>query len=98
MENANDNNQGYASILDEPNDVAPAGPAPEPTPTPAPTPAPDTEPATAPVESAQPIVETQPAAEPQPTQYQPLTQTSVAPAPAAANDVSFFLTSFSHRS
>ena len=84
MENANDNNQGYASILDEPNDVAPAGPAPEPTPTPAPTPAPDTEPATAPVESAQPIVETQPAAEPQPTQYQSLTQTSVAPAPAAA--------------
>ncbi|MCQ2568990.1 MAG: hypothetical protein MJ155_01740, partial [Candidatus Saccharibacteria bacterium] len=85
MENANDNNQGYASILDEPNNAAPAGPAPAPEPTPAPAPAPEpapiTEPAAAPVESAQPIAETQPI--PQPTQYQTLTQTSVAPAPAA---------------
>ena len=85
MENANDNNQGYASILDEPNNAAPAGPVPAPEPTPAPAPAPEpapiAEPAAAPVESAQPIAETQP--EPQPTQYQTLTQTSVAPAPTA---------------
>lgn len=79
MENANDNNQGYASILDDSNDAAPAGPAPAPTPTPDSAPA--SEPA--PIAEMQPTPAPAPAPEPQPTQYQTLTQTSVAPVPTA---------------
>jgi hypothetical protein len=79
MENANDNNQGYASILDDSNDAAPAGPAPAPTPTPDSAPA--SEPA--PIAEMQPTPAPAPAPEPQPTQYQTLTQTSVAPVSTA---------------